>query len=337
MTPERWIDELTLVEIARRLCRWARGRDYVTTRPVDIVLECGGASAWLHGEARDLLDADCLVVAPDAPVARANRRGERWVVARGSLTASGGELEIGGALRVHTCAYSTIGFAPIAGPTLFRVATVDDAGQYIDDVNAAKSGGNFRAELLHPLVELGDRCAVAASPCKASALNRLYVDADGVVRPSVGGGRLGTIGAAVDDLRARAIEIAGGGADPCVPTDVGDLLASVPRQDLAAYNAAIGALRAVAPLGQPEWRVAGFGWQLSLDSYSPRADVLILESSGQYLLFDSRTTRACRVSLGVARLVEDVLSGATEASDSVGREALSRLSSHGVNVAASAA
>ena len=350
----RWVDELTLAEAAKRLNRWARGIGYGSEGTRDIVIEAAGCTKWLHDDATGLLRHGDMVVAPDAPAADATRRGERWVIGRGGLGASGGELAISDVLRVQAFDYRLIGFAALAGPTVFRLASTADAEAFIEDLDAATRGEGFRAELLDPRVELGDQCAIGDSRrCAAARLSRLYVDHDGAVKPSASGAPIGHVGDNAEMLYDAAAD-AINSADPCISGDVVTHLAARDAILRRAYLAALRAVRAMPASTRVDWRVAGFGWQLnSARPFRPRDDVVILEADGQHVVYDTGSSRACRVSARLGCMVEAIL-GASDATDVRDRLAdlipgaelerrrttamvLDRLARHGVHVPVAAA
>ncbi|MDQ6781926.1 MAG: hypothetical protein M3063_00445, partial [Actinomycetota bacterium] len=189
-----------------------------------IVCEDHTAAAWLSDPLTGLVSEDTVVLF------RQGRRGGdlpagpgRWLPIAGAITEPGDEMEISREFWLQTADYVSLRYLGVAGPTVVRLAASDDAEAYLHDVERTSESGVFPEMLLHPVVELGDRCALSGgTPCTASGLpSRLHVDVDGNVRTSPGGRVLGTVGVTAASLAAAAL----GDGDVCVPAEVAALLA----------------------------------------------------------------------------------------------------------------
>ena len=294
---------------AERLTSWARGdlSPVAGGAPSVVVSACRRATPWLVEQ----VGADTLVLAP-------RPRGQdrlpagpgTWLGVAGAFDEPGDELEVTPELWVQTIDYQSLPYLGVAGPTVVRLLSGEDAHAFLRDVELLAGGGVPEA-LLHPMVELGDRCALRGEPCTSTGVGRLHVDAEGQVRTAPRGQVLGAVGDPVAGLPAAPVL-----RDPCLPADVTEVLAGA---DAVAVRRFLGAVDAVRVLRASTQR----SWSLHRDPegvLAPRADLLLLQDGQQQVLFAVAARRAFRVSPEVARVLAALLSSTTtaEAADRLG-------------------
>ena len=167
-----------------------------------------------------------------------------WIGYRGDLDEPGDEIQVGPDLWVQTIDYAATRYLSVAGPTVLRFPDADDAGAFAKDVTTVRGRGQFNPALLHPAVEIGDRCLLTDSPCtRLGQLTRLYVDSEGVVRTAPRGLPLGSAGDPLDKLAAVGYRYAAAGLDPCASEEISAVLGSVPLADRLIYLNSVDAIR----------------------------------------------------------------------------------------------
>lgn len=292
-----------------QLMGWARGEP--TVGPVAVV-EQGAAVQWLHEQGHALLSEDGLVLCA------LPRRAELtvptgpgvWLRGTGAMSSPGDDVGLSRDLYVQTTDYSAHRYLSVIGPTVLRLFTVEDATAFCTDVASALTSGAFPEALLHPLVEIGDRCAIAGGPCPGRSLGRLHVDRDGVVRTSPVGRQLGKAGDDPGVLR----EAASRSSDPCLQEDVGAVVAPT-AVAAAAFLAGLDAARVLAQRSRSTWSMVG--WQKDLfggpGCDSPRADQFLLSDGTNDVLYDNTTRRAFRLERPAAEVAEAVLMSGDDA------------------------
>jgi hypothetical protein len=315
-------------DLADRLSAWARGSQSHTDTDTDtvnrgdgvaiVVCEDPTSAAWLRDPGTGLLTEDSVVFL------RSGRRGQalpsgpgHWLPFAGGTTEPGDEMEISREFWVQTADYVSLRYLGVAGPTVVRLLADADAEAYLEDVVQANATGVYPETLLHPVVELGDRCALSATTaCTASGLgSRLHIDVDGNVRTSPAGRVLGTSGATAAELTVAA---AACDTDVCVSPEVGAVLAGAEALGLHRYLAALDALRTMTLRIEAPWRVCGPGFSLLDDAdgaddggadeaTASRDDFFVLVAPREQVLFDTRAHRAFRVDRAVAQVLEAVL------------------------------
>jgi hypothetical protein len=181
------------LEVIGRLSRWGRnaGHDLgdQTDRMAVIISEAAGAADWLGDPRTGLLREDTLVLTRESRAGRAVPRTRgTWLGYRGALTEPGDEIAIGD-LWLQVTDYASLRYLTVTGATLVRLHSTEDVAAYLADVRQARTTGTVPDVLLHPALELADRCALAAgAPCTAAGLGgRLFVAADETVRTMPGG------------------------------------------------------------------------------------------------------------------------------------------------------
>ena len=288
LTPEQ--DRLRV--LADRLARWARGdaaSPDVSDGVLELVVEAPEAIDWLADPATGLVGPSSVVFAgasrlPDGP--------GQWVQITGGAGFAGDELGLDRDLYVQTVDYASVRYLSVVGPTVVRITNDDDALDLAADVEHAQRTGEFPEALLHPFVELGDRCALG-SACRAAELTRLYVGSDELVRTTPFGRVLGRAGDAAAGLRAAARE-----GCPCCET---------PVDGVPAFLAALDAVRILSVREQTAWRVSGYGFALLDGSAARRQDLLVLTDGSSYVLYDAGARRAFRVGREAAEATEAIL------------------------------
>lgn len=351
-------------EMLRRLQRWVSG-SYL----VDESASANAVVETIVVESADHVDAlatsgagvgdHSMALVPTEAGAVAGM----WSLAfEGSAGNAGEELAIAGAFFIQTQDYVSSAFLPIAGPAMVRICTDSDYVAFLDDADIARTSGIFPDHLTHPLVQLGDLCALGTHHrCAASALRRLYVTASGEVRTTPSGATLGTVTDGVEAWQAAAGRLLDAGDDPCLlgaiaPGEIRQARASRPW--LSRYLYALEGLRQLAGRGVRHARVSGFGLRLidgidgevgggSVVPESPTAP-LVLWSAGESYLFQPAQTRLFKLGRDAAQLIEiaGLAPSAEVARDLAARhlqlrgddaaraidEVVSRFSSYGVDV-----
>lgn len=281
------------------LTLWARG-DAPPQAPRVMVSEAPDAAGWLAGSG--LVDGDSAVFVrqtrrsgplPDGP--------GHWLPFSGGAAEPGDEFVLRNDFYLQTTEYASLRYLSIAGPTVVRLTEAEDAERLLDDVDHALASGELPGPLTHPLVELGDRCALRDGHGCSGA--RLHIDTAGVVRTSPVGEPIGRVGdAALRD----------GG---CVLPEVAAVLA--PRLgEVAAFAAALDAVRTINVRERDDWRVSGFGARLVEDGhpFAHRDDLLLLSTvAGRCVLYVTAQRRAFVIQRPAAELIEVMLTSDDDA------------------------
>nr|WP_269858691.1 daptide biosynthesis RiPP recognition protein [Streptomyces sp. RPT161] len=238
----------------------------------------------------------------------------------GSFIAPGDEMSVGEDFFVEVQDYAVAPFLAIAGPTLLRVTGENDFEAFLHDADQARERGAFLPALVHPMIQLGDLCALGGAHDCGGPRHRLFVNSLGEVRTAPHGALLGTVRDGLEGLTAvwSSIERAPGSGCPvclgqAVPTAV---LEAAHRQRpwLSRYLHALDALRMAAARGLTELRVSGFAERLVTtgDQDAPAVDLTVAGAEAPLLLFNPETAvlheplgnRQFQLSMDAARLVE---------------------------------
>lgn len=306
--------------VIRRIAQWVRGDRHLPT----VVTEHVDSLGWLASPATGLVGPDTVVLCA------VNRRSSptlphgpgMWQRGTGGLGQPGDDVGIGDDFYLETVDYAAVPHLGIVGPTAVRVTSAADADALVADAGRALETGHIPPALLHRSVELGDRCAlIRSADCAGRALERVHIDAAGVVRTSPVGRVLGRAAGDVPTLQAEA-EC---GADPCLDHAATAVLATVPDERVAAFVAGLGAVRTLSRRLPGRWSVVGGPTALlgSRPSTPPRADRVLLTDGTTFVLSDAECVRTFRVGRAVAEVVEAILT--SESAD----EAALRLRTHG--------
>ncbi|SNQ50119.1 conserved hypothetical protein [Frankia canadensis] len=320
-----------LQEISGRLGRWATGARAPRLDgappglaaapgdgPDEIVLAAAEHLAAVTDPDTGLADFRTLVFAPAGAAHTPPPGGVVGSLVRytGELAAAGDELVIGDDFFLQTFDYSSGGYLSLVGPTLLRITSEIDYAVFLEDADAARLRGTFPEYLLHPFVQLADICALGtAHPCAGRRGGRLFVDADGTVRPAPGGAALGALPAGLDPA-LMAPWSAGAGDDPCLAAVVTVEVSRVARAErpwLSRFLWGLDALRRARQEGLKKPVVSGFGGRLvaaledtAVGTEAPDAPLLLGDRTGA-LLVSPRDMRVFRISRDAAALVEILL------------------------------
>jgi len=304
----------------RRISPWARGDRTAPT----VVTEHVESLNWLADPATGLVGPDTMVlcafprrVIPDLPDGPGI-----WLKGTGGLGRAGDDVGIGGDFYLETIDYAAVPHLGVIGPTVVRVASAVDAEALVADADLALATGHVPAALLHGWVEIGDQCALMRVPhCAGRGLERLHVDAAGVVRATPFGRVLGTAGADVTAMRSRAQR----DDDPCLDDPATAVLAAVPDDRVGAFVAGLRATRTLARRFSGRWTVVAGGNALlgHRPTARPRADRLLLTDGTGYVLSDAECAHAFRVGRPVAEVAEAILTSQSA------QEAARLLGAHG--------
>lgn len=311
-----------LQEISGRLGRWATGTHSAPVDgPTEIVLASAEHLAAVADPDGGLAGFGTLVFAPVDPAGTTSPGLVVGSLVRytGELATAGDELVIGDDFFLQTFDYSSGGYLSLVGPTLLRITSEIDYAVFLEDADAARARGEFPEYLLHPFVQLADICALGnAHPCAGRQGGRLYVDAEGGVRPAPGGALLGQLAGTAarggEGSRDRTWD-GDAGDDPClaavVPVEV-TRAARAERPWLSRFLWGLDALRRARAEGLKKPTVSGFGGRLveGLEGLAaveaPDAPLLLGDRSGA-LLVSPRDMRVFRITRDAAVLVEILL------------------------------
>lgn len=310
-------------DILRHLYAWGRGNadaagtvgDDATGRTV--LLESAHSLEAVLGSG--LIDAGTMVFAPAVEVPENASTGV-LVGYEGSLTAAGDEMAIDEDFFIEAQDYAVTPFLAVAGPTLVRVTGQADFDAFVHDADRAREQGEFVPALVHPMIQLGDLCALGGAHRCAGPRGRITVDLSGRVRTAPHGMPLGEVWDGLDTLDARwsAVErTVGSGCPVCLGEAVpAPVLRAAHRQRpwLSRYLHAVDALRMAAARGLPNLRPSGFARRLTpgCDGHGHAADMQLAGADAPLVLFDDEAAvlhepvggRQFRLTRQAAQLVE---------------------------------
>jgi hypothetical protein len=334
------VTDMPLQYIANRLTLWARG-ELASSKAPAVIFVPEKYAGWASDPGSGVLGEGTLVLvrSKKGKLDRAGRTGT-WIGYRGDLDEPGDEVQVGPDLWVQTIDYAATKYLSVAGPTVIRFPDADDAHAFAKDVTTVRSRGQFNPALLHPAVEIGDRCLLMDSPCtRLGQLTRLYVDSDGVVRTAPRGLPLGSVGDRLDTLAACGQRYAAAGLDPCAPEEISTVVRSVPLADRLMYLNSVDAIRTMQMRTGEPWYVSGVQGRVAAGDdgrnvLPHRHDLLLLWSDTAYVLFDARQHRAFTLQPEAAEIIDILLSAD---SDWTAQQRLSGRAAVGGNPAAAIA
>lgn len=231
-----------------------------------------------------------------------------WIRGTGGVSKVGDDVGLSRDLFIQTMDYESLRYLNVFGPTIIRILTVEDTRALLIDVMSTLRTGRFVKQLLHPMVEIGDQCAlVGASDCSGRHLRRLHVDRLGNVRTSPAGRILGQVG--VDRNALSAQVTFGQNVDPCLSEESTAVLFKFGFERIRAYLTALAAVRVLSQRSSAVWRVVGWGDDLvnEHEVFVPRSDQFLLTDEHAYVLYDSDSKRAFRMDLAGAELAGSIL------------------------------
>jgi hypothetical protein len=284
---------------AMRLSRWARGDEAMTETVV--VTEDPTSIPWLAGMIGELDTVVCAL--PRKAKCDLPKGPGTWIQATGAVTNPGDDIGLGRELYIQTMDYCSLRYLNVLGPTMIRIMTAEDAEALLVDVDTALRTGHFPEQLLHPLVELADRCALRGSTkCSGRSLERMHIDRAGVVRTSPTGRVVGHVG---DDLEALATRAAAPGQDPCLNDESSSVLRTHGFERIRTFAAGLDAARILAQRSRREWWLIAEGGDA--DRPAPRSDLLLLTDGTSHVLYESASRRAFRLDVAAAQLAGAIL------------------------------
>ncbi|MFE9404855.1 daptide biosynthesis RiPP recognition protein [Streptomyces sp. NPDC006530] len=267
-----------------------------------------------------LVDGGTMVFAPPGDAQESKSPVGFLVRYEGSLSASGDEMSVGEDFFVEAQDYAVTPFLAVAGPTLVRVSSPVDFDAFLKDADRARERGDFVPALVHPMIQLGDLCALGGAHRCVGPRGRIIVDASGRVRTSPNGMPLGEVRDGLDALDAcwSAVERpADSGCPVCLGGVVpGTALLAAHRQRpwLSRYLHAVDAMRMAAARGMANVRPSGFAHRLTpgCDAHEDAADMqlaaadapLVLFNDERAVLHDPVAGRQFRLARQAAQLVE---------------------------------
>lgn len=297
-----------LQHYAVRLSNWARGDVWISETVV--VTEHLGSISWLGLTKTGLLgNRDFVLCAlphrervdlPDGP--------GTWVRGTGGTSSPGDDVGLDRDLYIQTMDYGSLRYLNILGPTVIRIMTGEDAKALLTDVESTLRTGYFSKQLLHPMVELGDRCAlVGSSDCPGRHLRRLHIDRAGNVRTSPSGQILGEVGSDREALLARAAS--GPTVDPCLSEEPSILLSRYGYTGVHTFLVGLDAVRVLSQRSARNWQVLSWSDTLVSDrgAFVPRCDQMLLTDGSTHVLYDSASKRAFRLENLAAEIAGAIL------------------------------
>lgn len=302
------IDLDLLQEYAGRLSFWARGDASISGAV--IVTEHVGSVKWLKLPSTGLIATDDFVVCalPAKTMVELPSGPGTWIRGTGGVSHPGDDIGLGRDLYIQTMDYGSLRYLNVLGPTVIRVMTSEDAKAFLIDVETALRTGHFSKQLLHPLVEIGDQCALAAaSDCLGRHLQRLHIDRAGIVRTSPVGRNLGHVG----DDREALLSLANTrpDVDPCLAEEPSAILRGHETERIHAFLAGLEAVRILSRKSSGDWRVLGWS-DASFDdrgAVAPRSDQILLTDGATHVLYDIASKRAFRLDLLAAKVAGAIL------------------------------
>jgi hypothetical protein len=307
-----------VVRMVGRIIQWGRNGDHDRGDRTGVLsMVISGTDAvvdWLTDPRVGLLREDTMVLVRESRTAQALPESPgQWRRFSGALDEPGDEIQIGNDFWVQAADYASLPYLAITGLTIVRLYTAEDAAAYLADVRQALRTGRIPQALLHPAVQLGDRCALSGGlPCTANGLGaRLHVAADRSVRTMAGGRIIGEVGDSQVVLTGSAHALSTQD-DLCVDGTVTAALREAERAELSGFLAALDALRLMAARTGTTWKASGLGYRvaeaaLGEESAPPRTDLLLLSSATGRLLYDARSGRGFTIPDGMAEILDVVL------------------------------
>ncbi|MDX3763110.1 hypothetical protein PV684_49845 [Streptomyces sp. AK02-04a] len=241
----------------------------------------------------------------------------------GSLSSPGDEIVVGEVLVVKVQEYALTPHLAVTGPTFARITSKKDFCAFLDHADQAHQHGLFPQALLHPMIRLGDLCALGGSHTCGGPRQRLFIRASGQASTTPHGMPLGAMTdglASLTTVWSAFRRPPSSGCPVCLSEAVpAPILRIAHRQRpwLSRYLYALEALRTAASLGLTQLKVSGFPHRLTgaQDRYTPAADFtpagadmpLLLFNSSIAVLHDPRSNQQFQIGEGTARLIELLL------------------------------
>lgn len=304
--------------LANRLTQWARGEMATPLRP-SVILVPKSQAGWVADSGNDLIDEGTLVLVR-------TQRGEdvlthpvgKWISYQGEIEQPGDEIQVGKDFWLQTVDYQSLRFTTIAGPTVARLLDATDVTIFANDASGLRIKGDIDLMLVHPGVEIGDRCLLSGNPCTAGGhLSRLYVSENGNVRTVPSGLVLGQVGDTRETLARNAAVIADEGIDPCGSEEVSAALSKVNVGARRTFLNILDAIRTMQLRTGKAWFVSGVHGRVAYadptgDVFAPREDLLMLWIDSQFVLFDTRQRRGFTIGSEAAEAFDVLLHASTE-------------------------
>ena len=310
----------TETDIGSRLVGWCTGdyRGRASTGTLDIVVTADAEPTALLDGAAELglnIGSETMVFWPESlrPDARLQQCAAHLSTYEGSVYAADeDDLLVNGVVPLASVAYGSGPYFPVTGPTVLRMTEPADYLDFLVDADRAVARGLFPDHLTHPLVRLGDTCALAGQlPCHSAQQRRVLVAAAGLFHSPYG----------------EPITTLPSVGCPCVRAIHSSAQLSAERAArpwLARFTEVLGvlaALRARAHAPANTTTVSGFGTRLTAAAPATPTEAagrpVIVSRDQEALICDPNSLRVMRVSGDVARVGELMLAG-----DSIDRSEL---------------
>lgn len=308
-----------------RLLSWCTGDYRGRTSPgtLDIVVTANAEPTALLDTAADLglhVGPETMVFWPDGlrPDARLRQRGAQLSTYEGSVYAADeDDLLVNGTVPLASVAYGGSPYLPVTGPTVLRITEPADYLDFLVDADRAVTSGMFTEHLTHPLVRLGDTCALAGHlRCHSARRRRALVAEAGLTHSAYG-----------EPITPEPSTTLPSTGCPCVRAIHSSAQLNAERAArpwLSRYVEVLGvlaALRAQAHAPADATTVSGFGTRLTAVAAAVPTEAagrpVIVCREGETLICDPTSLRVMRVSDDVARASELML-----ASDTIDRAEL---------------
>ena len=299
-------------DIGSRLLGWCTGdyRGRTSASALDIVVTADAEPTALLDGAAELglpLGSDTMVFWPDSlrPDARLRQCAAQLSTYAGSVYAADeDDLLVNGTVPLASVAYGGGPYLPVTGPTVLRITEPADYLDFLVEADRAAARGLFAEHLTHPLMRLGDTCALAGQlPCHSARRRRALVTATGLFHSPYG-----------EPITTRP-----GTGCPCVRaihTSAQLTAEGAARPWLARYTEVLGVLAALRAQTRPPANtttVSGFGTRLTSAATATPTEAagrpVIVCRDGEDLICDPNSLRVMRVSGDVARVSELMLAG----------------------------
>ncbi|MEU2718807.1 daptide biosynthesis RiPP recognition protein [Streptomyces sp. NPDC007205] len=238
----------------------------------------------------------------------------------GSLGAPGDEMVVGDVFVVKVQEYILTPYLEIDGPTFARITSEKDFYAFLDHADQAKQHGVFPPALLHPMMRLGDLCALGGAHTCGGPGQRLFVRASGEASTTPQGMPLGFVTDGLASLTSAWSAIRrppGSGCPGCLTGAVRTPTLRIAHQQrpwLSRYLCTLDALRTAATEGLTNLKVSGFPHRMTAaaDQYTQAVDLTLVGAELPVLLFntaialihDPHSNQQFQVGTGTARLLE---------------------------------
>ncbi|OZF36880.1 hypothetical protein CH294_10855 [Rhodococcus sp. 14-2483-1-1] len=320
------------MNVKKNLMSWAtgvaHGVDTVPSRAATVIVDHGAdIDAVRNG---DLVGPGTVLFVPEDAAtedaaAHLARRGAALFGYSGSASVAGDEFSPNRDFYLELQTYGVAAFVSVIGPTVVRIADIDDFESYLADADAAHSAGQFAEFMTNPAVQLADATAFGAYLGDDGPELRVFVGSDSV-STSPAGLSLGDPTTLLRDLRASwdSAQQSQDGAFASCGVCTSQAVDSAARRAaleqrpwLAHYLDAVAALRDLRARGIEDATVLGFGEEADPDNSRKAGEPVVLQTTESAYLHDPRRNRTVEMPRLLAPAALAVTRGldASETSD----------------------